>query len=415
MLAFNGMVLTNQGLALQAKVLSGATLNFTKLKVGDGVLETGQSLETLTDLISPKQNVPINNCTVVNGEATISGTLSNANTTAGFMVNEIGVFATDPQAGEILYAVANAGGQCDYLPAGGGAVVVESVLNVVLAVGNAANVTAVVNSAIFVTQADLLSHIQNQNNPHKVTAAQVAALPLAGGNLTGAINETAVTMASASIMNIGAAAGNVINVTGSNTINGFDAIQAGTRRKLRFASPLTITYNAASLILPGAANMIVAAGDVVEFTSAGSGNWRMTGYMPASGKYNPVVASASVVGGVKAGTGITIAADGTISATGNLIIGTGTVADGATVPLPAGATSHAGIAIWPHDTNSTLYNWDIEEGGRTLHNSVIQFQVNQTTRVVKCGAYYNEHRDQTDLSQAVWKPGIAGYLILGVA
>lgn len=107
-------------------------------------------------------------------------------------------------------------------------------------------------------------------------------LPLVGGNLTGAINETAVTLASASTMNIGAAAGNAINVTGTNNISAFDVVQAGTRRILRFSAGLTIMYNATSLILSKAANLPVYAGDVLEFISLGGGNWYCSTYTPAA-------------------------------------------------------------------------------------------------------------------------------------
>lgn len=120
-----------------------------------------------------------------------------------------------------------------------------------------------------------------------LNAAFDSLMTYAGGTLTGAINEIAVTMASSSTMNIGAAAGNVINVTGGNTINGFDAVQAGTRRKLRFGSALTITYNAASMILPGGANLPVAAGDAAEFTSLGGNNWYCSDYQSAVFNYTP--------------------------------------------------------------------------------------------------------------------------------
>ncbi|MCC5468624.1 pyocin knob domain-containing protein [Pelosinus baikalensis] len=111
-------------------------------------------------------------------------------------------------------------------------------------------------------------------------------LPLTGGNMSGAVNETMVTMASASTMAIGAAAGNLINVTGTTTITSLDTVQAGVKRTLRFASPLTITHNALSLILPGNVNITVGAGDVMEFASFGGGNWRCTNYH-TNGGYAP--------------------------------------------------------------------------------------------------------------------------------
>lgn len=101
-------------------------------------------------------------------------------------------------------------------------------------------------------------------------------LPITGGNMSGAINESLVTMASASTMNIGAAIGNYIVVTGTTTITAFDTPQAGTRRKLKFSDTVIVTYNATTMLLPGAANIVAYAGDVLEFTYEGSGVWRCT-------------------------------------------------------------------------------------------------------------------------------------------
>lgn len=136
-------------------------------------------------------------------------------------------------------------------------------------------------------------------------------LALTGGSMSGAINETAVTMASATTMAIGAAAGNVVNVTGTNTISGFDTVQAGTRRTLRFGSALTITYNATSLILSGSKDLSISAGDVMEFVSLGSGNWACTNYQPVSGSTTPITFNnfSNFKAKVTSNTGGTITAD----------------------------------------------------------------------------------------------------------
>jgi len=107
-------------------------------------------------------------------------------------------------------------------------------------------------------------------------------LSLSGMDMEGAINENAVTMASAATMKIGAAEGNFIIVTGTTPIAAFDTVQAGTRRKLRFGSSLSIVHDSESIIFPGTRNLIVSAGDAVEFTSLGEGIWACTGYLPAA-------------------------------------------------------------------------------------------------------------------------------------
>lgn len=104
-----------------------------------------------------------------------------------------------------------------------------------------------------------------------------------GGTLSSGLNETAATLASASTVNIGAAAGNYLSITGTTTITAFDSVQAGAERVLRFAAALTLTHNATSLILPTGASITTAAGDIAVVRSEGSGNWRCVGYTRANG------------------------------------------------------------------------------------------------------------------------------------
>lgn len=105
-----------------------------------------------------------------------------------------------------------------------------------------------------------------------------------GGTLTSAINlAPPVTIASGSTVAIGAAASNLITISGTTTITAFDSISAGAERKLTFSGALTLTHNGTSLILPGAANVTTEAGDTATFVSLGSGNWRCIDYQRASG------------------------------------------------------------------------------------------------------------------------------------
>jgi hypothetical protein len=96
--------------------------------------------------------------------------------------------------------------------------------------------------------------------------------------------ETSGTIASATTTNIGAASANYLQVTGTTTITAFDTVTAGTKRFLEFAGILTLTHNATTLILPGAASITTAAGDVAIMVSEGSGNWRCANYMRSGGQ-----------------------------------------------------------------------------------------------------------------------------------
>lgn len=94
-------------------------------------------------------------------------------------------------------------------------------------------------------------------------------------------------IASAGTTDIGAVAGSYHDITGTTTITGLGTVSAGISKTLQFDGALTITHNATSLILPGGANIITAAGDHMRAMSLGSGNWVVPWYQRANG--GPVV------------------------------------------------------------------------------------------------------------------------------
>ena len=108
-------------------------------------------------------------------------------------------------------------------------------------------------------------------------------LAKAGGALTGPVEMAgSVDVASAATTDIGAAASNIVRITGTTTITALGTIAAGAVRLVRFAGILTLTHNATSLILPRARNIVTAANDFAIFVSEGSGNWRCHVYIEAS-------------------------------------------------------------------------------------------------------------------------------------
>jgi hypothetical protein len=106
-----------------------------------------------------------------------------------------------------------------------------------------------------------------------------------------------VDLASATTTDLGTVGANV-RITGTTTITGFGTAASGTTRKLRFAAALTLTHNATSLILPGAADITTAAGDTAEVISLSAGNWVLVDFTRAAAGYagnillaNPVAAA----------------------------------------------------------------------------------------------------------------------------
>ncbi|QDY81939.1 hypothetical protein FQU75_00195 [Paenibacillus polymyxa] len=162
MAAFGGLVLTIKGRNLQAKVQAGQQLKFSRMGLGDGII-TSQSIPNMTGLITERKSIAVNRVyTPSAGRATVSAILSNQDITTGFFFRELGIFAIDPDEGEIMYAYGNSGsGSAEYIPPTGGADLIEKLINVNLLVGNATNISITTDqSLVYVTIQDLKETLQ---------------------------------------------------------------------------------------------------------------------------------------------------------------------------------------------------------------------------------------------------------------
>jgi len=130
-----------------------------------------------------------------------------------------------------------------------------------------------------------LFEVENATNTVKYSSVEV--LTLAGGSLTGALNEAKSTdIAGGTTIDLATSNGNTVFITGSGwACTSLGTLQAGTKRELIFNGTGTITYNATSLKLPNAMNISVAAGDVAIFVSEGSGNWKLLTYQSYDDSY----------------------------------------------------------------------------------------------------------------------------------
>lgn len=103
-------------------------------------------------------------------------------------------------------------------------------------------------------------------------------------SLSGSLNDApTVTLASASTVDIGAAASSQIIITGTTTITSFGVAPLGIVRRVKFSSSLTLTHNATSLILWSASNLTTAPDDTSEWISLGGGNWINSSFSRRSG------------------------------------------------------------------------------------------------------------------------------------
>jgi hypothetical protein len=162
----------------------------------------------------------------------------------------------------------------------------------------------------------------------------------------------AATVASASTAALPANQNNV-TITGTATITslGSNASLSTPFYLVQFSGALTLTYNATSLILPGAANITTAANDFAIFEYLGSGNWLCTGYFPASGQ--PAVAVA-----------------GSSMATGKILVASGSIPTGTTtwdISIPSDASEiEVEILDFTATTGGGGFKTQYKVGGTTV-------------------------------------------------
>lgn len=98
-------IITDRGRALQAKVLAGrCKYEFTKIGVGDGYVDTSNDYASMNDLQQRKVDIPVSTIAVLdNGICEISGVMTNSDLTEPMYVRESGLYAKDPDDGEILF------------------------------------------------------------------------------------------------------------------------------------------------------------------------------------------------------------------------------------------------------------------------------------------------------------------------
>lgn len=111
-----------------------------------------------------------------------------------------------------------------------------------------------------------------------------------------AVSVHGADIASAATLNLDAATGDLVDVTGTTSITAI-TLTEGRSRSVRFTGALTLT-NGASLVLPSGANITTAAGDFAIFRGYATGVVRCAAYTKASGA--SVVVSDSIVQVVEA-------------------------------------------------------------------------------------------------------------------
>ena len=98
-------IITNKGLALLAKLTQGNTLEITSAKTGAGTVDSAL-LKEQTGVATPKQALTIQSIIDQgDGECDLVLSLTNEEVTSSYPVSQIGIYANDPDEGEILYCL----------------------------------------------------------------------------------------------------------------------------------------------------------------------------------------------------------------------------------------------------------------------------------------------------------------------
>lgn len=161
MAEWSNATMTDVGAALQAKVNAGKTkLTFTKIKVGSGVNATNPL--ALTDVVSSKWETT-NFVVKLEGKiVSVDTVITNTGIHEAFRMSEIGLFAQDPDKGEILYAYLT-DPEPDRMPAESGSVVVSQELTIGMVFSNTGNVSLTVNIGALITREQLTEAIKQHN------------------------------------------------------------------------------------------------------------------------------------------------------------------------------------------------------------------------------------------------------------
>lgn len=155
MAEFSKLITTNNGLTLLSKLLVGdATIEFTKIALSSGDY-TNSIIEELSSF-EYEQIVPVSKITRLNGTSVkIEGAFTNTEITDGYYIRALGLYAIDPDLGEILYSVAiETSGNC-YMPPYQNATASSIYLQLVTTISNSENVSLNVNQAAVATVGDI--------------------------------------------------------------------------------------------------------------------------------------------------------------------------------------------------------------------------------------------------------------------
>ena len=183
MAVFSNNAVTDKGRILLAESQVGALFVPTKIVMGSGTMPSGSTPRSMTAVATPVVQLSINKKRASDdGKVIIGGIYSNASITEAFYFRELGLYAQLQLADgsfseEVLYAYANAGSSADLMAAASSAVI-EKQIDLVTYIGSDTQIDLTIESGAYIpfTDKGAPGGVAALGDDGKVPAAQLPAM-----------------------------------------------------------------------------------------------------------------------------------------------------------------------------------------------------------------------------------------------
>lgn len=177
MAVYNNAKQTVKGRNLENLIREGAgSLEFVCLKTGAGVYseDEKEGIRDAAGLKDERQTFCFSSVKVVDDEyVSLKTVITNAGLAEGYAITEVGVFARIKGTEEVVLYSISLVDEADYLPAYEGERNYEILLDTLIKANDTENVSITYKHETYARAEELAEHMENQNNPHGVTKAQV--------------------------------------------------------------------------------------------------------------------------------------------------------------------------------------------------------------------------------------------------
>ena len=167
-------ILTNSAYELISKVLSGKTLNFTRMAVGDGFSYDTTVAKNYNTLVNEVLSLDITKIKTSSlSSVRVTSAFKNTDAENEFYYREVGLYAQDPDTGnEVLYAYGNRNDAAELITPTASNIITKQLI-FIISVGDSANVTFNVNADIYALQEDMLDVQENKANKNLVNTGMI--------------------------------------------------------------------------------------------------------------------------------------------------------------------------------------------------------------------------------------------------